>query len=124
MGTIRLEISSFFQRIGELTHYPGQKWRADAESGHLAGPIAEITAKSTADADLWVYLAAEENGGEGTVGFGYIGTLCKPENQKKHKTTITERVKNVQETARWVTHEVGHNLGKTVLLIIIQFCNK
>lgn len=97
------------ERVGALTHHAGQSWKAESDSNSLQGPIKDITAADTTDADLWVYLAKDEQM-FGVVGLGWVGTLCKT-TWSGYQASISEKRSSVLSTAEVVTHEMGHNMN-------------
>ena len=92
-----------------MTHHAGQSWKAESDSNSLQGPIKDITAADTTDADLWVYLAKDEQM-FGVVGLGWVGTLCKT-TWSGYQASISEKRSSVLSTAEVVTHEMGHNMN-------------
>ena len=54
-----------------------------------------LTASSTADANLWVYLSKHET--FGYVGLAYVGVLCV---SKQYSCSINEKLSSVVSTAQ------------------------
>ena len=108
----------FTQRVGDLTYHSGYTWKAEAVDD-LGGKVKELTAASTADANLWVYMAKDPYF-YGIVGAAYIGTMCKGWEPYGITASISEKRSNVISTAEVVTHEMGHNMGKSCKILYLN----
>merc|ERR1719328_327135 len=78
------------QRDGDYTHHAGQTWKAESDSNSLQGPIRDITAAHPSDANLFVYMCKDPEMW-GTVGLGWVGTICGPSSWKGIKANVNER---------------------------------
>ena len=76
----------------------------------MDGPIFQITASSSSNANLFVYLCKDPNF-FGVIGLAWVGSLCVGDNLKGYRTSINEKRENAVATAEVVAHEMGHNLG-------------
>ena len=85
--------STVFQRVGDLTYHSGHTWKA--EKSYLEGSIKSLTGASTSNAHIHVYLCADSEF-YGTVGYAYVGTLCK---WKTYQCSINEKRSNTLTTA-------------------------
>ena len=78
------------ERDGGYTHHAGYSWKAESDSGSLDGSILDITASSTSDAHLFVYMCKDPEF-YGVVGLAWVGTLCGPSSWKGYKASINEK---------------------------------
>ena len=102
-----------------MTYHSGYTWNAESGDGQddLGGKIKELTAASTVDANLWVYMAKDPNF-YGVVGVAWLGTMCKGwAKPNGYTASITEKRSNALTTAEVVTHEMGHNMGKSCKIL-------
>ena len=98
------------ERDGDYTYHEGQTWRAESSSGSLSGPVKDITAASSSNAHLFVYLCKDPQMW-GTIGIAWVGTLCGPNSWKGYKASVNEKRSSAVKTAEVIAHEMGHNLG-------------
>ena len=86
------------QRDGDYTYHSGNTWKAEPDSGSLDGPIKSITAASTSNAHLFVYMC-KDPAFYGTIGLAWVGTLCGPNSWKGYKASINEKRASAVSTA-------------------------
>ena len=98
------------ERDGDYTHHAGQTWKAEPDFGSLGGPVKDITAASSSNAHLFVYLCKDPQSW-GVIGIAWVGTLCGPNSWKGYKASVNEKRSSAVKTAEVIAHEMGHNLG-------------
>ena len=90
-----------------VQYYPNNQW--SASNGALQGPLVSITAAQVSSANLFAYLCT--NLTYGTVGLGWMGSVCGPSNWRSYQASISQKLDTVVGTSMVVAHEMGHNLG-------------
>ena len=92
----------YFKITGDYTHHAGHTWSAgtnalvDADLDDLTIHITPITKASTADANLWVYLADADYDVDGNGGLAWMKSLC---TNKAKSCSITEKSASSVNTA-------------------------
>ena len=96
-----------------MTYHSGYTWNAESSDGQddLDGAVKQLTAASTANANLWIYMAKDPNF-FGVIGVAWVGTMCKGwAKPNGYTASINEKRSNALTSAEVVTHEMGHNMG-------------
>ena len=107
------------QRDGDYTYHSGNTWKAEPDSGSLDGPIKSITAASTSNAHLFVYMC-KDPAFYGVVGLAWVGTLCGPDSWKGWKASINEKRESAVSSAEVKVSVII--LMKILLAIFIDCC--
>ena len=88
MKELYCEKNMFMQRDGDYTYHAGNSWKADGDI--LRGSVKDITASSSSNAHLFVYMCKDPQF-FGTIGIAWVGTLCRPNNWKGYKASLNEK---------------------------------
>ena len=93
----------FIQRDGDYTYHAGNKWTADGDI--LRNSIKAITASSTSNAHLFVYMCKDPQF-FGTIGIAWVGTLCRSNFLKGYKASLNEKRESAISSAevRYMKH--------------------